>query len=342
MIDLRSDTFTKPSKAMKEAMLNADVGDDVWGEDPTVNRLQRMIAELFGKEESLFVPSGTMANQIGILVNTEQGDEVICEADSHIFFYETAGPAILSKVQLRPLPSQRGEIPISEIEKAIRPDVYYFPKTALICLENTHNRHGGAVLSLAYIKKVRKLADTYNLRLHLDGARIWNAMARTSVSVKEYASYFDTVQVCLSKGMGAPVGSLIMGRGEDMQKALKWRKILGGGMRQAGFLAAAGIFALENHVQLMASDNQKALIFAGIISKSPKIELELSEVESNMVTFKLVDDVNANSFVEKCEQEKIMLIHIGENKIRTVFYLDISEGEAITAGHKIIEICKEI
>ncbi len=340
LIDLRSDTFTKPPKAMKEAMFGAELGDDVWGEDPTVNRLQEMVASLFGKEKSLFVPSGTMANQIGILINTEQGDEVICESDSHIFYYETSAPAILAKVQLRPLPSEKGEIPINEIEKAIRPDIYYFPKTSLVCLENTHNRHGGSILSLDYIKKVRTLADTNNLRMHLDGARIWNAMARTGIGAKEYAANFETVQVCLSKGMGTPVGSLIMGSGDDMGKALKWRKILGGGMRQAGILAAAGIYALENNIQLMSQDNKKASEFAKIIADSPMIELNLGQVETNIVTFKLSDTLDVNLFVERCKSENIMLMHTGGNRVRTVFHLDVSEDDAIVAGNKIIEICK--
>jgi len=211
MIDLRSDTVTKPTGAMLNAIVNAELGDDVYGEDPTVNKLQEYVANLLQKEDAIFVPTGTMSNQLGIKINTNPGDEVIIEKDAHIFFFETAAPSIISNIQMRTLPSELGEMDIKDIENAIRPDIYYFPKTTLICLENTHNRHGGTIISLDYIKQVHQIAKQNNINMHLDGARLWNAAVATKIPVCEYAKYFDTISVCLSKGLGTPAGSLLVG-----------------------------------------------------------------------------------------------------------------------------------
>ena len=219
VIDLRSDTVTKPSSAMLKEMFSADVGDDVYGEDATVNKLQEQVAAIFKKEAGLFVPSGTMSNQLAIKISTNPGDEVILEKDSHIFVFETAAPSIISNVQVRTLSSVSGEIPMSYIEDAIRPDVYFFPKTKLICLENTHNRHGGTIISLDYIQSIYKLLHHYHIPMHLDGARIWNAYVANGIELHTYSEYFETISVCLSKGLGSPVGSVLVGSKQKIEQA---------------------------------------------------------------------------------------------------------------------------
>ncbi|MBX3045236.1 MAG: aminotransferase class I/II-fold pyridoxal phosphate-dependent enzyme [Candidatus Kapabacteria bacterium] len=325
MIDLRSDTVTVPSDEMRRYMMYAQVGDDVYGEDPTINALQEKTAELFGKEAALFVPSGTMSNQISLKVLTNPADEVIIEADAHVFYYETAAPAVISNVQFFTIPSESGEIPLDKIEKAIRPDIYYFPKTKAIFVENTHNRHGGTVISIDYIKSLRELADKYGLYLHLDGARIWNAHIASGVSLEEYGKYFDTISVCLSKGMGAPAGSLMVSDASKINGGLKWRKILGGGMRQAGILAAAGIFAIENNLQLIADDHIRTRRFAKAVAEMDSVELNLESVQTNMAVFKLDDNILTSDFVNECRSRGLLLSEIGDNKIRTVFHLQISD-----------------
>ena len=334
-IDLRSDTVTKPSPEMLNNMLNSELGDDVYGEDPTINELESQVAKLFQKEAALFVPSGTMSNQISLLVNTNTGDEVIVESDSHIFYYETAAASILSRVQLRCISSSFGELPINEVKNAIRDDVYYFPKTTLICLENTHNRHGGTIISQEYIKKLFSLAKENNIKLHLDGARIWNAHRTTGIPLHQMAEDFDTLSVCFSKGMGAPVGSVFLGSKEDRKKALKWRKILGGGMRQAGVLAGACLYALNHNLDKIAIDNENAREFAKLISKSNKIELSLEYIQTNIVTFKIDDKINANLFVQSCKSAGVLLSHIGNNRIRTVVHLDV-DFDMLNSASKII------
>lgn len=334
-IDLRSDTVTKPSPEMLNNMLTSELGDDVYGEDPTINELESQVAKLFQKEAALFVPSGTMSNQISLLVNTNTGDEVIVESDSHIFYYETAAASILSRVQLRCISSSFGEMPINEVKNAIRDDVYYFPKTTLICLENTHNRHGGTIISQEYIKKLFSLAKENNIKLHLDGARIWNAHKSTGIPLHQMAEDFDTLSVCFSKGMGAPVGSVFLGSKEDREKALKWRKILGGGMRQAGVLAGACLYALNHNLDKIAIDNENAREFAKLISKSNKIELSLEYIQTNIVTFKIDDKINANLFVQSCKSAGVLLSHIGNNRIRTVVHLDV-DFDMLNSASKII------
>lgn len=340
IIDLRSDTVTKPSKEMLEFMLNSELGDDVYSEDPTVNLLQNKLATMFGKEDALFMPSGTMANQVALLVNTNNGDEVICESDSHIFYYETAGPSLLSRVQLRCIPSEIGEMDLNEIKKAIRDDIYYLPKTSLICLENTHNRHGGTIISQEYIKKVVDLAIENNLRVHLDGARLWNAHKKTNIPLEQMVAGFNTVSVCFSKGMGTPVGSVLLGSKEDIKKALKWRKILGGGMRQAGILAGACLYALENNLEKIARDNDNAYFFAQELSKCNKINLNLDNIHTNIVTFQIDEKINPNIFVTKCKHKGILLMHIGKNKIRTVVHLNL-DREMLISASKIIKTILE-
>lgn len=340
MIDLRSDTVTKPSPKMLEAMLNANVGDDVYSEDPTVNKLQEITADYFGMEAALFTPSGTMANQIGLQLNTERGDEIIAEADAHIYYYETAGPAVLSNLQIRPIPSEDGKMPIKEIEKAIRPDIYYFPKTSLIALENTHNRHGGKAVPLEYMQEVKSFANSKNLRTHLDGARLWNAIIKENIDPKDIGKCFNTISVCYSKGLGAPVGSCLVGSKDDIKKALKIRKIFGGGMRQAGLLAAAAIFSLENNLELLQYDHENAKNFANSISRSKQIKIDPDSVDTNIVTFELDSSINADEFVTECKDAGILLMNIGDNKIRTVFHIDISSVMASSASELILNLTK--
>jgi threonine aldolase len=340
MIDLRSDTVTVPTDEMRRYMMYAPVGDDVYGEDPTINILQEKVAGLFGKEAALFVPSGTMSNQLSLKILTESADEVIIESDAHVFYYETAAPAALSNVQFFTVPSENGEMPLDKIKRAIRPDIYYFPKTKAVFLENTHNRHGGTVISIEYIKELRELCDNYGLFMHLDGARIWNAHIATGIPLNEYGKYFDTISVCLSKGLGAPVGSVMVSDSEKIKKALKWRKILGGGMRQAGILAAAGIYAIENNLKLIANDHINAKRFAKAIAEMEGIDCNPETVQTNMAVFKLDDKINDNEFVIECRERGLMLSAIGDNKIRTVFHLQINEQAAYNAIDIIYETIK--
>ncbi len=263
IIDLRSDTLTKPSAEMRKAMYEAEVGDDVFKEDPTVNKLEDYSAELLGKEAALYVPSGMMGNQICLNVLTNPGDEVICEADAHIFNYESGSPAMLSGIQLMTVKGKMGVMTPEQVEPLIRPkDAYYMPRTKVIEVENTHNRAGGTICPMEDIIELKNLAKKYNLYYHLDGARIWNASVETGISVKEYASHFDSISCCLSKGLGAPVGSIIAGTKEFIKEAFRVRKSWGGGMRQVGILAAAGLYALQNNMERLKDDHRRAKYLA--------------------------------------------------------------------------------
>ncbi|GAB5465182.1 MAG: low-specificity L-threonine aldolase [Candidatus Kapaibacteriales bacterium] len=335
MIDLRSDTFTVPDAGMREAMASAQVGDDVFGEDPTVNMLEEKVAAYFGKEATLFVPSGTMGNQLGIRVNVEDGDEVICENEAHIYYYETAAPSLISRIQLRPLLSEYGSIPISSLESAIRPDIYYFPKTSLVSLESSHNRHGGTVLPIDYIDQVESFSMQNKLKLHLDGARIWNALAYLESDPIEYVKAFDTISVCFSKGLGAPVGSALVGTKEAISKAKKWRKILGGGMRQAGIIAAAAIYAMDFILPNIKKDNDKALFIGKEISKEDKISLKIDTVHTNILRFS-VSGIDEEWFVDKCKENGLCLLATGKTTYRIVLHHQISD-EMVDDTVKIIK-----
>lgn len=335
IIDLRSDTVTVPTEGMRRAMYEAEVGDDVYREDPTVIKLERMVAEMFGKEAALFVPSGTMSNQIALNVLTNPGDEVICEADAHIFHYESGSPAKLSGIQLYPVKGKMGVIFPEDVEECIRPvEAYYMPKTKVISIENTHNRAGGTIIPLGNIKELRELANKYQLFFHCDGARIWNAAAETKISFTEYGKYFDTISVCLSKGLGAPVGSLLLGNKELIAKAFRVRKSLGGGMRQIGILAAAGIYALKYHLPALKEDNKKAKLLANLLQKNDYIELDFDSVHTNMVMFK-VNEFSTKEFIEECGKLGLLLSEGKPGIIRAVTHLDIS-FEEIEFAAKII------
>lgn len=321
---MRSDTVTKPSEAMRKAMADAEVGDDVFGEDPTINRLQERVADLLGKEAAIYVPSGTMSNQLALKTHTNPGDEVIVEKDSHIFNYELAAPSLLSGIQLNPVPGKRGLMTAQDVEDAIRPDVYYMMPTRLVCVENTHNRGGGSIYPMKLIEDIKQVTARHNLKYHLDGARLWNASIATGIKVSEYAKHFDSVSVCLSKGLGAPVGSVLTGTREYVNRVRRFRKIFGGGMRQAGILAAAGLYALEYNFQRLAEDHEKAKVFARILHDSPQYELNIDDVETNIVIFTLKPPITMDKFLADVKSLGVLLSAGTAGKVRAVTHLDVS------------------
>jgi len=338
LIDLRSDTVTKPSPAMRQAMAQADVGDDVFGEDPTVNRLQHRLAQLLGKEAALFVPSGTMGNQTCVKVHTQPGDEVIAEKGCHIFNYETGGAAFLSSVQVHPVEGVRGVLSVEDIKRVIRPHFYYMPRTRLICLENTHNRAGGTIYPVDRIREISDVARNEKIRLHLDGARLWNASVATGIPVKEYAAYFDSVSVCLSKGLGAPVGSVIAGTGEFIEEARHYRKIFGGGMRQAGILAAAGMFALDHNVDRLKEDHEKASFLGRELADIPGFSIDLGSVQTNIVIISVEKSGRSPEAILAALKEKGVLLTLGNYMgIRAVTHLDVSMEDVRRAAACIRE-----
>ena len=284
-IDLRSDTVTKPTPGMRKAMAEAEVGDDVFGEDPTINALQEKVARLLGKERAVFVPSGTMANQLSIKAHTQPGDEVILEANSHAFYYEGGAGAVLSGVQFFCLPGKRGILEVTQVEEAIRPLDVHFPVTRLISLENTHNRGGGTVYPIKNLSEIYKLAQARGLLVHLDGARLWNASVASGIKPDEYAQWTDSVSVCLSKGLGAPVGSLVAGSAPFIDRVHRFRKMFGGGMRQAGILAAAGIYALDHHLERLKATHDQAKRLALFLSGCKGVSIDPALVETNIVIF---------------------------------------------------------
>lgn len=283
MIDLRSDTVTRPTDEMKRAMMEADLGDDVYGEDPTVNRLEELAASMLGKEAALLVTSGTQGNQIAVLTHTRLGDEVILEADSHIFYYEAGAVAAFAGVQTRTVPSQRGAIRADVLEHAIRGENIHFPKTGLICVENTHNRAGGAVVTPNQMADVYRVAQKHQIPVHLDGARLFNAAVALGQPVQAFADQTDTIQFCLSKGLSAPIGSIIAGNKEWIDEARRWRKKLGGGMRQAGIIAAPGVIALTQMVDRLADDHANAKTLAHGLANISGLKVDLESVETNIV-----------------------------------------------------------
>ncbi|MBI3586161.1 MAG: aminotransferase class I/II-fold pyridoxal phosphate-dependent enzyme [Ignavibacteriales bacterium] len=341
IIDLRSDTVTRPTAAMRQAMAQAEVGDDVFGEDPTVNKLQTKVAELLGKPASLFTPTGVMANQLALKCHTQPGDEVIVEEASHIFNYETAAPSILSNVQLHTIKGTRGILRVEQLGPAVRSNAYYMQRTSLICLENTHNSGGGTIYPLDEIKSISAFAKTRGISLHLDGARLWNVWAATGIHPKEYAQYFDSVAVCFSKGLGAPVGSALAGSIELIQKARKFRKVFGGGMRQAGIIAAGALFALENHIDLLKEDHNKAQFFARAIAAIPNFVIDLESVQTNIV----ISDISktgktADEIIAILKNKGVLLTDVGRTKIRAVMHMDVSMEQVETAANIIKEVFK--
>lgn len=333
MIDLRSDTVTKPSPGMREAMARAPVGDDVYGEDPTVNRLQEMAAALLGKAAALFVPSGIMANQLAIRVQTHPGDEVIVESRSHIVRYEHGAAAALAGVQLQMLPSERGILEPEQVKAAIRPRDPYHPKTALICLENTHNSGGGTIYPLSTVERIRAVALEHGIPMHLDGARLFNAVIATGISAAEYARHFETVSFCLSKGLGAPVGSLIAGSQETVERLRPLRRMYGGGMRQAGILAAAGIYALEHNIARLKEDHEHARRLARLLYEIPTVRTDVDRVETNIVIFEVADGRRSTAeILAALRREGVLVNAVGERTFRAVTHLDVSAQDIEEAG----------
>ncbi|MDH5625569.1 MAG: aminotransferase class I/II-fold pyridoxal phosphate-dependent enzyme [Nitrospira sp.] len=334
MIDLRSDTVTVPTDGMRKAMARAEVGDDVYGEDPTVNRLQEMGAALLGKRFALFVPSGTMANQLAIRSQTQPGQEVIVESTSHIVRYEQGAAGALAGVQLHWVPGERGIISAEQVEAAIRPVDPHSISTALICLENTHNAGGGTIYPLATIEKIRAIATKHGIPMHLDGARLMNAVAATTLPPASYGQHFETVSLCLSKGLGAPVGSLLISSDRQLiDRARRFRRMYGGAMRQAGILAAAGIYALEHHVARLTDDHTHAKKLARLLQQIPSVQIAPQHVETNIVIFEVTGQRRTPAEIVAALKEYGVLINpIGGLSYRAVTHLNISLKQIEEAG----------
>lgn len=326
LIDLRSDTVTKPSKEMLDAMFSAKVGDDVFNEDPTVNELEYYAAALFGKEAALFCPSGTMTNQIAIKVHTQPGEELLCDVNSHIYNYEGGGISFNSGVQTKLVNGNEGRLSVEMIEPLINGDYDWLTKTSLVSLENTVNRAGGSYYKIDQIKPITAFCKSKKLKLHLDGARIFNALVETGDATKDIGGCFDSVSICLSKGLGAPVGSLLIGDKDFIKKARRFRKVFGGGMRQAGFLAAAGLYALKNNITRLKEDHQKAKIIEAELKQLPYIESVLP-VYTNIVIFNLKKEkFTGEEFERKLAEKNIKIAAFGKQTIRMVTHLDFDDA----------------
>lgn len=327
-VDLRSDTLTCPTPEMREAMMTAEVGDDVFGEDPTINRLQERMAELTGKEAALFVTSGTQGNQVAINAHTRPGQEVIVEKDAHIFNYESGAPAMLAGVQLNGLIGSHGVLTAEQVEAAIRPSDDHYPQTGLICLENTHNRAGGTIYPLEEMKRIYQLSRRHKLPLHLDGARLWNASVATGIPLREYCRYADSVMLAFSKGLGAPVGSIVVGDREFIQRAHFYRKAYGGGIRQGGILAAAALYALDHHLPLLAEDHRRTRQLAEEIAELPGISVDLSTVQTNILIFE-VDParMTAEELVARLGEQGVKMFPFGPTRVRAVTHLHITDED---------------
>jgi threonine aldolase len=336
-IDLRSDTITRPTPAMRAAMNNAEVGDDVFGEDPTVNRLEERTAALLGKEAALFVPSGTMSNQIAVRIHTQPGDELICDVNCHIYVYEAGGPAVLSGVTCRTPEGDHGILDVSQLDGFVRPiEDPHQVRTRLVCLENTHNRGGGKVYPLEKIEAICAWARKQGLAMHLDGARLWNAVVATGIAAKKWASCFDTVSVCFSKGLGAPVGSALAGSRDLIARGRRVRKQFGGGMRQAGVLAAAALHALDHHVERMADDHRNAQVLARAVMQTPGLRLDPPEVETNLVWFNVERGLGTARELAARLKERGVLVHAaGPQRLRACTHLDVSAAQVESAAEAI-------
>ncbi|MCK5148875.1 aminotransferase class I/II-fold pyridoxal phosphate-dependent enzyme [bacterium] len=339
IVDLRSDTFTKPTPAMRKAMASAEVGDDIFNEDPTINRLQDETAAMLGKEAGLFVPSGHMGNQAAIYAHTQRGQEVIVDENAHLFYYESGAPALLSGVQLRTLPGRGGIMSAAQIEAAIRPDNIHFPPTSLICIENTLNRGGGRIYPLAEIKAIRTLADSHGVKMHLDGARLWNAAVASGIPLAEWAAPFDSVSLCFSKGLGAPVGSIIVGDHVFIEKAHRARKIFGGGMRQSGIIGAGALYAIRHHMDRLSEDHVRARRLAEAVDKIDGISVDMNSVETNIIIMSVTrDDMSAEDMSLQLEKRGVLMFALGPKMLRAVTHLDVDD-EGID---KAIAVFREI
>lgn len=338
IIDFRSDTVTKPTPAMLQAMMTAKVGDDVFGEDPSINELEKMAADMFGMESGLFCPSGTMTNQIAIKCHTQPGDEVICDESAHVYQYEGGGIAFNSSASVKLLYGDRGRINATQVKAAINStNDNHKANTSLVCLENTSNRGGGSCYDFNEIKRIKEVCVENHLALHLDGARLWNALIAKKETPKQYGETFDSISICLSKGLGCPVGSVLIGKKNLTKKARRIRKVFGGGMRQAGFLAAAGIYALKNNIERLKQDHENAKQIGDAISKT-SMARSVFPVETNIIIFETVATISAAEIVDKLKQKNILCYAIAPDRVRLVVHLDITEGMV----NKTIEIIKAL
>ncbi|WP_179353657.1 threonine aldolase family protein [Winogradskyella vidalii] len=335
IIDLRSDTVTKPSKAMLDAMLSAQVGDDVFREDPTVNTLEERLAKLFGKQKALFFPSGSMANQVAIKLHTNPGEQVICDKYAHIYNYEVGGVAFHSGASCKLLDGHRGMFTAAQVKEAISPSEYYYSQTSLVEVENTTNKGGGACWDFGEIEKIKEVCKTNNLGFHLDGARLWNAMVAKNETTQQYGQAFDTISVCLSKGLGCPVGSVLIGNEDIMKQSLSLRKLFGGNMRQVGYLAAAGLYALDHNIERLAEDHQRAKEIGAVLASLNTIK-KVEPIETNIVIFELNDAVDEAEFLNKLKEKQIHIIGMGSHKLRMVTHLDYTAQ----MHEQLIEILK--
>jgi len=336
IIDLRSDTVTKPTKGMLNAMLTAEVGDDVYKEDPSVNALEKRLADMFGMDEALFFPTGSMANQTALKLHTNPGEQVICDKYAHIYNYEGGGASFNSGISCKLIDGNRGMFTAEQAEASINPpDFYHSPLTSLIEVENTTNKGGGACWDFDELKKIRQVADKHNLGYHLDGARLWNALIASGESPKQYGQLFDTISVCLSKGLGCPMGSVLIGNSNLMKGAIRVRKVLGGGMRQVGFAAAAGLYALDHHFERLSEDHSKAKEIGEVLSQIASIK-KVEPIETNIVIFELNDGIDETKFLNNLEKKNIHIIGMGSNKLRMVTHLDYTDA----MHEKLLEILK--
>jgi len=324
MIDLRSDTVTKPTPGMKEAMFSATVGDDVFGEDPAINALQHRVAGMFGQEAGIFCPSGTMTNQVAIRVHTQPGDEVICADVAHVYLYEGGGIARNSMASVRLLKGDRGRLSAQEVKSAIQPDDSHLPRTSLVCLEDTVNKGGGCYYNIDDIRSIRQLCDENRLRLHLDGARLFNGLVESGYDFKEYGSLFHSISICFSKGLGCPVGSVLVGDVDFIKESHRVRKGFGGGMRQAGYLAQACDFSLDNHVNRLKEDHKRAKKLGEIMSQHPDVK-SVTPVDTNIVIFELREGLDSGMYVKLMEDADIYAVPFGPAKIRLVTHLDFTD-----------------
>ncbi len=326
-INLISDTVTKPTSGMLGAMMSAKVGDDVFKKDPSVNALEEKVATMFGKEAALYFPSGTMTNQTAIKLHTDPGDQLICDKYAHVYNYEGGGVSFNSGVSCKLVDGHRGMMTAKQVEAAINPpDFYHSPLTSLVCIENTTNKGGGACWDFNELKRIKAICERHNLAYHLDGARLWNALVKKNETPRQYGELFDTISICLSKGLGCPVGSVLLGSKTLIDKALRIRKILGGGMRQAGFLAAAGIYALDNHFERLAKDHQKAEDIGAVLKELSFIK-SVEPIETNIIIFEIDETImTGDFFVEKLKQNKVQIIGMGQGKLRIVTHLDYTDA----------------
>ena len=327
MIDLRSDTVTRPTKEMLNTMMHAPVGDDVFQEDPTVNKLEAMAAEIFGMEAGLFCPSGTMTNQIAIKLHTQPGDEIICHEYSHIYNYEGGGLAANSGCQTRLLKGERGFISVKDVEANIgNPNDVHAARTSLVSVENTVNKGGGSCYDFSTLEEIGEVTRKHNLAYHIDGARLFNALVAKNQKAEDYGKLFDTISICLSKGLGCPVGSLLLGSNDHITQARRLRKRFGGGMRQAGYLAAAGIYALENHIDRLAEDHEKAQVLKSALEKCSCVD-HIEPVETNIVIFYLKEGMSQETFMNTLKENGILAVSMGQGKLRFVTHLDINSTQ---------------